>query len=96
MTNLIPKWVMLAYSKLLKEFQDKSFTTGQAKKLLGTKAPTALHKLNKAGWIEFVGFDKDDQRKRYYKVKSPQEAIGSLVEGENHGSRRNTKRKKNK
>lgn len=96
MTNPIPKWVMLAYSKLFKEFQDKSFTTDQAKNLLGTKAATVLHKLNKAGWIEFVGVDKDDQRKRYYKAKNPQEAIETLMEVNTNGSRRNTKHKKNK
>lgn len=94
MTNLIPKWVMLAYSQLFTRFPEKPFTSEEAKKLLGEKTAIVLHRLNKAGWVEFVGFDKNDQRKRYYKVKSPQEAITTLTGGESHGSRRNTKRKK--
>jgi len=96
MTNLIPKWVMLAYSNLLKEFQDKQFTTEEAKKLLDKQTAIILHRLNRAGWIEFVGVDTKDQRKRYYKLKNPQEAISSLVEEDNHGSRRNIKHKKTK
>jgi DNA-binding PadR family transcriptional regulator len=96
MTNLIPKWVMLAYSSLFKEFQDKQFTTEEAKKILNEKTAIILHRLNKAGWIEFVGVDTKDQRKRYYKLKNPQEAIVELVEDNNHGSRRDIKHKKTK
>jgi predicted transcriptional regulator len=96
MTKLIPKWVMLAYSSLLKVFQDKQFTTEEAKKILNTKTATVLHRLNKAGWIEFAGVDTKDQRKRYYKLINPQEAISQLVEENNHGSRRSIRHKKTK
>jgi len=83
MTKLIPKWVMSAYSQLLKKFDDKPFSSEEVKPLLGKKTPIILHKLNKAGWAEFAGFDPKDERKRFYKLKNPQEAIANLQEEDN-------------
>jgi len=95
MTKLIPKWVMFAYSQLFKKFDDKPFTSEDIKPLLGKNTPIILHKLNKAGWIEFVGLDQKDERKRFYKLKNPQEAIANLQENEN-GKRKKTNNKKSK
>lgn len=107
MTKLIPKWVMSAYSQLFKKFDDKPFTSKDIKPLLGKKTPIILHKLNKAGWAEFAGFDPKDERKRFYKLKNPQEAIVNLQEDEDEkpkktsnkngrNKKQNNKRKKRK
>ena len=96
MTKPIPKWVMLSYSKLLSAFGEKPFTSEQAKKILDNKTAPILHKLNKSEWIEFVGFDKDDTRKRFYKLKNPQEALSNLQEDEKNGKPKKHSNKKQK
>ena len=85
MSKLIPKWILLAYSKLLSSFGEKPFTTEQAKRILKSKTAVVLHKLNKSEWIEFVGIDKNDSRKRFYKLKNPQENLINLQENKEDG-----------
>ena len=94
MTKLIPKWILLAYSKLLSSFGENPFTTEQAKKILNSKTSVILHKLNKSEWIEFVGFDKNDTRKRFYKLRNSKEIIINLQEDEENVKSKKQERKR--
>ena len=81
MPKALPKWISVAYSKLFKEFKENSFSIEDAKKILISNTNVIIHHLKEAGWIEFVGFDEDDDRKRFYKLKKLEEIFTSLENG---------------
>jgi len=76
MTEHIPEWLMIRYSKLWLKFKDKEFTKEQADKILwGDNAlAVVISDLRKAGWLE-MKMDEKDARKSVYKLKNPQENI---------------------
>ena len=91
MPKPVPKWVSLAYSEMLKKFGDNPFTPKEVKNIVGDSAGVIIHTLKKSGWIEFLGLDEKDDRKRFYKLKSPNDIFANL---EKNGKPKNTKRKK--
>ncbi len=75
----LPKWIMLAYSRLWTKFKAKQFTFSQAEKLL--KLPNTsiiLSRLKKYGWL-IVELDPNDSRKRLYKLISPLKAVEEMA-----------------
>lgn len=76
MTEHIPEWLMIRYSKLWLKFKDKEFTKEKAEKVLKKDNALAvvLSDLRKAGWLE-MKMDEKDARKSLYKLKNPQDNI---------------------
>ena len=76
MTQHLPEWIMIRYSKLWMRFKDKEFTKEQAEKILKSDGAIAvfLSDLRKAGWME-IKIDEKDARKTIYKLKNPEKAI---------------------
>jgi DNA-binding MarR family transcriptional regulator len=76
MTEHIPEWLMIRYSKLWLKFKDKEFTKEQAEKLLkGDNAlAVVLSDLKKAGWLE-MKLSESDARRTIYKLKDPKETF---------------------
>ena len=79
MTNVkpLPKWVMKTYAELWVKFNENTFLFNDA--VLELKIPkermsVIISELNKSGWID-VELDKNDARKRRYKLKKPDEVI---------------------
>ncbi|MAH07589.1 hypothetical protein CMI38_05070 [Candidatus Pacearchaeota archaeon] len=82
MSQPIPKWLQERYALLLKEFGDREFTFGLARKLLKKDqekiVSISLSKLKKAGWLEIIRLDPNDSRKRYYKLKTLNEIFKGM------------------
>jgi hypothetical protein len=86
MTISIPKWVMIRYAVLYKEFKcSKIFNRGEAKKAFEKHkiksdekmTNTFFSELNKKGWV-IVNKNKDDSRKKAFRLVSPEKAIQNL------------------
>jgi len=81
MTKPLPKWVTYRYSILWKRFNKKEFNYDQAVKNLKEKnlslVSVILSELKKHGWLN-LQLDPKDSRKRFYKLKSPEEGIQEL------------------
>jgi hypothetical protein len=91
MTTAIPKWIMQRYSALYRDFKCKeSFTRQQAGKIFekyGLKndeklTNTFFSELAERGWVR-VERDKEDKRKKIFKLVNPMEAILNLDLKEN-------------
>lgn len=73
----LPKWMMRRYAQLWKLFKDKEFNIEDAVKELREDRGVMLVLLSnwrKKGWLE-VKFNKEDARKRVYRLKSPEKVI---------------------
>ena len=80
MVTTIPKWLMNRYSALWQKFGKETFTFQKAMKFLDEDIKTlnvVFSELKKAGWIE-VRPNKEDARKRDYKLKPPEDVIGAI------------------
>jgi len=79
----LPKWAMQRYSKLWVSFKSKEFTYDEASKILKEKdenlVRVVLSYLRKYGWLE-VSFDPKDNRKRIYKLRTPEEVVIDIYE----------------
>jgi DNA-binding transcriptional regulator PaaX len=80
----LPTWLKERYVLLWKHTKGKSFTYGEALKILKEKderrLSITLSRLNKSGWLE-VSIDPKDSRKRIYKLKLPEEkSVKDLIE----------------
>ena len=83
MIEPLPKWIMMRYSKLWEKFRSHPFSHDQAVKFLKDKEQVVsvfLSDLRKAGWLE-VTLSEKDTRHRFYKLKSPVEAVSSIAKG---------------
>ncbi|MBI2671545.1 hypothetical protein HYX16_01285 [Candidatus Woesearchaeota archaeon] len=82
MTKALPKWVMNRYAKLWGKFNNKEFTHSLASKFLKEPKTTTLSlviaELKKAGWLD-VSLEKNDSRKRLYKLKKPEEVMKEIA-----------------
>ena len=89
MMEAIPKWVMQRYSALYRKFKMKQFTREEVKKTLEEFGIDSEQKLtntffsylNKCGWVE-IERDKEDSRKKLFKLIPPEKAILNLNLGE--------------
>ena len=81
MTKPLPAWEMKNYSLLWKKFKDKEFTNKEAQKELkitdAHKVSVLFYNLKRKGWIDIRRSEKD-QRKKVYKLISPENAVGAL------------------
>ncbi len=84
--NSIPNWVMLRYSALFRDFRsNRIFSRKEAQDAIkkhGLKddeklTNTFFSELHKRGWVE-VKQDKEDKRKKTFKLISPEKAILNL------------------
>ena len=77
MTNPIAKWLQERYALLLRELKDQEFNFDIARKVLKKDQPKIvsiiLSELKKAGWVDITKLDPKDSRKRYYKLRKPEE-----------------------
>ena len=80
MTEPLPKWIQKRYALLWNKFKDKEFTLEQAEKVLKNKKGINVFfsDLRKAGWLD-VSLDKEDTRKRAYRLKNPELAIKEMT-----------------
>tara|TARA_Y100000310_G_scaffold316095_1_gene367446 strand:+ start:2305 stop:2556 length:252 start_codon:yes stop_codon:yes gene_type:complete len=82
MIEPLAKWQMERYSILWNKFKDKEFSNEQARKVLKEKDKqfinVLLSDLRKAEWLE-VKFNKEDTRKRLYKLKEPNQAVKEMI-----------------
>lgn len=81
MTDPIPAWIQKRYALLWKKFKEKEFTFEQAEKVLKNNQKginVFLSDLRKAGWLE-ASLNSEDNRKRVYKLKSPERAVYGMV-----------------
>ena len=82
MTNPIPKWVMVRYSRLWKKFGNNPFIYDVIEKVLklddNRVISVFLNELKTAGWIN-IELHKDDMRKRQYILKSPELVVGEIA-----------------
>ena len=77
MTKPLPKWIQKRYAILWMKFKDKSFTHEQAVKILKEDEQLIsvfLSDLKKAEWLD-VALDPKDTRKRFYRLKEPNQAV---------------------
>lgn len=83
MTKPLPAWEMKSYSILWKKFKDKEFTNKEAQKELeiddSHKVSVLFYNLKRKGWIDIKRTEKD-QRKKVYRLISPENAVGELEE----------------
>ncbi len=81
MTEPLPKWLALAYAKLLRKSGSGNFTFSDASKWLAIKdarkVGVVLSKLNKAGWLKKKTTAKD-KRKKIYNTIAPQLVYAEL------------------
>lgn len=85
MIKAIPKWIMIRYSVLYRNFKTKSFTRIEANEVLGKHSLNSDDKLtnvffsdlNEKGWVE-VKRDKIDARKKIYRLITPEKAMLEL------------------
>jgi len=82
---MLKKWLEKRYKILLESFQDSPFRFDEAVKLLGEKNQdnedqinVILSELRKGGWLQ-VEFDPEDNRKRVYKLNSPEKVISQML-----------------
>jgi hypothetical protein len=76
----LPKWVMKVYADLWTIFKDRAFLFSDAVeelKIPGERLSVIISELNKSGWVD-IKLDKNDTRKRLYKLKSPEIAVQSM------------------
>jgi len=82
----IPNWVMLRYSALFREFRSsKTFSRKEAQEVIKKYqlkddeklTNTFFSELHKRGWVE-VKQDKEDKRKKSFKLVNPEKAILNL------------------
>lgn len=80
-TQPLPKWLMLRYAKLWKNFGDKEFEFEDALQILNEKdentVSVTLSQLRKHGWL-LAKLHPYDSRKRIYQLKNPEEAIRNM------------------
>ena len=85
---LLPKWVMKRYLLLRHELgnrKSKKFTFKDVETALkkidddSRIATLFLAELRKAGWLIDAGLDKDDARKRVYKLKAHDKIFDNYV-----------------
>ncbi len=83
MTKPLPKWEMLMYAALWNRFKKKDFTNKDAQEVLKVKdshlISVLFYELKKQEWIT-ISRDKNDQRKKIYKLKEPNEAVKEMKE----------------
>jgi len=81
MTKPLPAWEIKNYSLLWKKFKNKEFTNKEAQEELkitdAHKVSVLFYNLKRKGWIDMRRSEKD-QRKKVYKLISPENAIGEL------------------
>lgn len=86
MTVSIPNWVMIRYAVLYREFRcAKTFNREEAKKAFDKHkiksdekmTNTFFSELNKKGWV-IVSKNKNDSRKKTFRLVSPEKAIINL------------------
>jgi type I restriction enzyme M protein len=82
---MLPKWLAKRYDVLFKTYQSSSFRFEDAAKILVKNIQDSeeqinviLSELRKKGWLE-VEFDREDTRKRIYKLKSSEEMISETL-----------------
>ena len=79
MTKPLPKWIMKSYAKMWLKFSNREFDHPQAIGILGQQhASVIISNLKKNGWIDAT-LNPTDSRKRFYKLKSPESAIGEMA-----------------
>jgi len=82
MTLPLPKWEMRKYALLWNKFKDANFTNKEAQDLLKEKELHLLsvlfYDLSRMGWIE-IERDKEDQRKKVYRLKEPNQAVKEIA-----------------
>jgi type I restriction enzyme M protein len=92
--QLLPKWVMVRYLMLWKEFEDRKFDSADAWEVL-RKLPKPdnrktvalfLSELRKAGWLQ-VEFDPDDTRRRIYKLRPYENMFDIVINEKMRGKR---------
>lgn len=85
MTHPLPKWEMKKYAVLWNRFKNASFTNKDAQDLLKEKKPHLLsvlfYDLNRMGWIK-IKRDQEDQRKKVYMLKEPNQAVKEMAKEE--------------
>jgi len=81
MTKPLPAWEMKSYSILWKKFKEKEFTNKEAQRELKTDdshmVSVLFYNLKRKGWIDIKRTEKD-QRKKVYRLISPENAVGEL------------------
>lgn len=79
MTQPVPKWIMINYSKLWESFGSEEFDHEDSSEIIDNKKMVSiiLSKLRKAGWLE-AKLDPQDYRKRIYQLKKPREVIEKM------------------
>lgn len=82
MSEPIPKWIMINYSKLWDRFRNKEFNYESSSKVVNNRQMISivLSKLRKAGWLE-IQLDPEDSRKRIYRLKDPMKVIEEMKNG---------------
>jgi len=82
---MLPKWLAKRYEVLFKTYQDSSFRFEDAAKILSKNIQDSEEQINvilsefrKRGWLE-VEFDREDTRRRIYKLKSSEEIISETL-----------------
>jgi len=82
MSEPVPKWLQLRYSKLFNQFKNNEFSFKSARNVLKKDQDKiisiTLSKLRIAGWLTITKLNPNDSRKRYYKLKSPEEIFKDL------------------
>jgi len=76
----LPKWVMKVYAELWVRFNENAFFFNDAVnelKIPRERMSVIISELNKSGWMT-VELDKNDTRKRKYRLKKPDDAITGL------------------
>ncbi len=73
----LPKWIMLAYSRIWNKFKDNQFDHKKADVLLKENVSIILSRLKKSGWLK-ISLDPNDSRKRLYKLISPMDAVKDI------------------
>lgn len=79
MSEPVPKWIMINYSKLWDQFNTKAFDHESSANVVDNQKMISiiLSKLRKAGWLE-VKLDPNDSRKRIYHLRDPTKIIEDM------------------
>jgi type I restriction enzyme M protein len=82
---MLPAWIEKRYKYLWEGFKESSFRFEDAAKILkdkmrddGRQVNVFLSELRKGGWLE-VEFNREDARKRIYKLKSIEEIVSETL-----------------
>ena len=78
MARPLPQWVMQKYAELWNNFRGNSFFHSETTKILPENASVIISHLRKNGWL-VVSLDPVDNRKRIYKLLSPEKAILGMI-----------------